>query len=728
MRDGRNLTPFGYLQNPDNVFPSDPKGVVKVLDYFQVGWLIGFDWFLFEDQADRVMSFGIAFDVNGLLLRGQEDFLREGIEVRSTYHSKNVINHVFEYEGISVEADYAVIDGDTLGCLLKLKAEKEANVIIFPYIEFKGASDSLSLYYLDDGLALTDGKNILSLTVEGGLTGRYLTLSKLDIPKAVREGPLAYGIKEFKLGREVIELGLIAVKGRELKEVADKGKRALSGLRNSIRVKLEEDREFWRGSPSLIGDWPPHWVNGFIYDVETLRHMVYPPKGVLKHRWDVMHVNWPRVVLAETSIDMLMLSYFDIGTAEEVIHGIFEDAPLPNVPCVHADGSFNMVAYDGTPCGTSPVWCLPFYCYEIIYSRGGDLGWVRETYGYWSKYLEWWIANRRDEEGFFHYKCSWESGEDNATRFGIIGRGSESIEHVRVPELAAAIAHAAGLMSYFSSKLGLEGEVGKWKRVYLECVNVLERHWHKGWYHDYDTQRSEYTRFKDVLHLTPLILKVGKRREELTRKLKDVNSLLREMSASVGWDVLWWPCFVFPLLEVLSVAEDREGILKKYLRELAYDVVERVYRYSDSKVRKGYATPGTSYEHWGHLEGGYKGVECYGWGALPVLIILRYILGIRESGLEGRSLILNPNLPDPLLKATAKLGVRDYAFRDLKVSVLYSARERGFLEVKVRIISPKGGRLIVETPSGREEIGLDRERLIKVLLRNGSSLTLSYEP
>ena len=728
---GGSLTPFGFLQNPDNVFPQDPKGVVKVLDYFQVGWLIGFGWFLFEDQVDKVMSFGLAFEVKGRLLRSQRDFVKEGIEVKSTYHSKNIINHVFNCEGLSAEAEYTVLNGDALGCLLRLRSKEETKVTVFPYIEFKGAGGPLSLYNSDVGrlyyLALKGGRETLLLAVEGMLNQCRMIGSKEDIPAAKGGGSIAYGVKELKVRGGVLELRLAAIKGGDMKSLIEKGSAAISKLRSTISAKRKEDESFWRRAPLLTGDWPTHWLNGFIYDVETLRHMVYPPKGVLRHRWDIMHVNWPRVVLAETSIDMLMLSYFDIEMAKEVIHGVFEDSPLPNVPCIHADGSFNMVAYDGSPCGTSPVWCLPFYCYEIIYSRSGDMGWVKDTYWRWRSYLKWWMENRRDEDGFFHYKCSWESGEDNATRFGILGKGSESIEHIKVPELAAAMAHAAKLMAYFSSKLGLEEEVKEWRETYLDCVKVLERHWHRGWYHDYDADKGGYTRFKDALHLTPLLLGVSERRKELSRRLEDVNSLLREMSASVGWDVLWWPCFVFPLFESLSLAEDREGVLRGYLRELAYRVVERAYKYSDLKVRRGYASPGTSYEHWGHLEDGYKGVECYGWGALPVLIIFRYILGVREGGPEECSLTVNPNIPQPLLRSGAKLGVSGYRYRDLRLSLLYSIKEGGLLEVKIKVDSSKEGLLTAETPSGAEKVRLRKGEVMKLKLCNGEVVKLSYK-
>ena len=69
---------------------------------------------------------------------------------------------------------------------------------------------------------------------------------------------------------------------------------------------------------------------------------------------------WPRVVLAEGVLDMLRLAYADPALAQRAVLSLFRDAPQPNVPCVFEGGEFNMVAADGSRCGTSPAWCLPF--------------------------------------------------------------------------------------------------------------------------------------------------------------------------------------------------------------------------------------------------------------------------------------------------------------------------------------------------------------------------------
>ena len=50
---------------------------------------------------------------------------------------------------------------------------------------------------------------------------------------------------------------------------------------------------------------------------------------------------------------MWALSYADPDVAKEVFLGQFANAPTDNVPCSREDGEMNMVAADGSECGTS---------------------------------------------------------------------------------------------------------------------------------------------------------------------------------------------------------------------------------------------------------------------------------------------------------------------------------------------------------------------------------------
>ena len=93
------------------------------------------------------------------------------------------------------------------------------------------------------------------------------------------------------------------------------------------------------------------------------------------------------------------------------------DSPAANIPCSREDGSVNMISADGAECGTSPTWGMPFKVIRLLYMRDGDDRWIAQLYPHLKAFLEWWLKNRTDREGWFHSKCSWESGQDGSKRF-----------------------------------------------------------------------------------------------------------------------------------------------------------------------------------------------------------------------------------------------------------------------------------------------------------------------
>ena len=83
--------------------------------------------------------------------------------------------------------------------------------------------------------------------------------------------------------------------------------------------------------------------------------LLFPPGGIFTDVWPAWMVDWPRAVLAEGSLDAMRLSYAQPELAQRAVLSLFRDTPGPNVPCVFQGGEFNMVAADGSACGTSPA-------------------------------------------------------------------------------------------------------------------------------------------------------------------------------------------------------------------------------------------------------------------------------------------------------------------------------------------------------------------------------------
>ena len=52
------------------------------------------------------------------------------------------------------------------------------------------------------------------------------------------------------------------------------------------------------------------------YDLNTVRLNLRPAVGIFKTEWDAMQTSHPRVVVAESSMDYLAMSYADMDLAQ----------------------------------------------------------------------------------------------------------------------------------------------------------------------------------------------------------------------------------------------------------------------------------------------------------------------------------------------------------------------------------------------------------------------------
>jgi hypothetical protein len=94
--------------------------------------------------------------------------------------------------------------------------------------------------------------------------------------------------------------------------------------------------------------------------------------------------------------------------------------------------------------------------------------------------------------------------------------------------------------------------------------------------------------------------------------------------------------------------------------ELAYRFIDASYRSTDSRELDEYGgLPGVTREYrrtitkgkWGETDYANAGIEGYGWGALSVHLLLRHVLGLRETAPDA--LTLSPTLPQALRRQGA---------------------------------------------------------------------------
>lgn len=743
------FTPHGILQNPYHAWPKAPSGVLRSTPAMGFEWVVGWGW-NFIPVPEYVASLKIGVNIDGHSFYKTEDFVKEKVNLYSKLHSKNVMSYDWQYEDLVFSFKFFLARENSLACLVDIQNNGAMKkTITLHAIERLFSSKPYSIFGLRKPDSLILSSSALDLVLMLGSTERSVaqkfTRTESEIEGWIKNNDLssmekietlfvAYGMMSFQLevpARAEKKVVLVLSRGGTHASTAKNMQESLYETAAILEKKIEEDQEFWSKAPKLVGDWPKHWINGFIYDFETLRMIVYPPTGIFHHPWDIMHVNWPRNVIAETSIDMLMMSYADVELAKTVLLGLFKDALAPNVPCVHADGTFNMIAEDGSKCGTSPAWCFPFYDYLLIYSRSLDKNWLKQIYPYWSSYLKWWLENRVDEGGWVRYKCSWESGEDLAPRFGPQTYGGQSIEHIRPSELQAVISHAARTMAFYARELGLgEKEIEYWKNVYQKYNQKLQEMWFEGWFHDYDTKSRKFTKYKDPLHLAPIFLGLTTKTQTL-EMIADIKSLLLDFQMSVNVRTLDWPSLTFPFVEALWVAGKFDSSAREYLSKQIYELIDRIYATADAKFRvPNRPLPGVSYEHWGQPQITSGGVEGYGWGALSTLLIIRHIIGYREIELSSEtSFLLSPNFERTKIQRGQTYGVEDLHFRDITFRINYTIRSPTLMEASLRYTAENPYAIKVTDQTGvtvYESSAEKTEGEINFQARNGMTYKIDF--
>jgi hypothetical protein len=691
-----DYTPFGYLDNPWHTWDLHRSGILRSTPgiglslYFPAG--LG-GYFDFGKNNIYESQLALQFEINGQSFHTPEDFTSAGLS--APYHSKNLLSYEFKVDGVEVVCTFVQVNEDALAALVEIlhSTDKPSDVRVLACHKvqlgaetwwgrdglcggFDSAADSLWIRSFAAGPVfvvtsnMTSSAHILTTRASEMWTGLNRQ-SQPDSPTAYYPEPLNGAVlykADIRAGQRE-SLMIVMARAENLAQAIEHARASLATVGQEIARKHGEDAKFWDSAPRLTGDWPAHWKRGWVYDYETLRMMIRRPVGVYKHPWDAMQIQAPRNVLAETSIDMWALSYADPDSAKQVFLGQFEDALSDNVPCMREDGTMNMVAADGSECGTSISWCYPYFCAESIFDRTRDTMWLRRLYPHLAALLRWTLANRTDRGGFLVGKCSWETGMDASKRFLIEQpTGGELTEFIRLVELQAAAADAGRVLDRFAGIVGDTRSSGEWQSVIDKYAARTQELWKDGWFRDFDTRSSQFVTGvpPDPAQSAPAFCGVA-----TAEKLKEMRSTLRKIYQDSrklgrnpvhGWDDgLAWSSLMLPYLESIWATEDRA-----LAAEVVSMIAERIYTSmdrrsveldSDAQSRPKLGWPGVSCEIWG-AHGAFGG-EGYGWGAVMPAHITRSLIGLRETQ-DQRDIWVCPNLPADFLKAGKQYGLRRF--------------------------------------------------------------------
>lgn len=742
-----DFTPYGYIDNPYHSWKLNPSGVLRSLEPLGMGWHVPNLGSYVHNQFQYTAHLTIGLKIHDLVLVTAEDFRRHKCAINSQLHTKNR----FEYTcfvpkfGLTVTACYFLVHEHALGCLLSLSTTLDKPLPITCFLIHQHTHNPHTSRLWEHGLyalqSREGGYGMLGLASEGDVfihgaraaDGTALTWDEMgyvvsleDVSVWARGRPVAQPAithRQPETGWQVravalpcaLELGgsspfnasinVVLARGVSQDQTLQHWEAGIKGIASAASDRRNNDEAFWKQAPQLSGDWPAYWRRGFVYDFETLRMTIRPPSGIIPTPWDGMQIQAPRTVLAEAAMDCLFLSYADPALATEVILGHFESAPHPQQPCMREDGSYNMVADDGQLCGTAPEWGYPLWCCDQLFRRTGDIEWLRRLYPKAADYVRWWLQNRRDSGGWMVYACSWESGQDVSSRFGPQQTGGTIIQHVRPVDLQASVALSAEILSRWATILAdnagsadtaglseqaseLSSEAAWWRTVAGEFGEKTRAMWRDGWFRDYDSRAREWSALQDAMHLAPVFCGVvGRDHVEQLRPF-----LAKPPMHSSGWAPLSWPPVVMTLVGAAAAAH-----MPLDAAELAYHFIDASYSSSDRRELDEHGgLPGVTREYrqtviagkWGEIDYVNAGIEGYGWGALSVHLLVRYLLGLSEE--EPDQITIAPVLPQALRRVGATYRVEPLLWGSYVLGIECTIRDAKGYTVRMRCARREG--------------------------------------
>ena len=745
-------TPNGYLSNPYHTAVLNRSGVLRSAPPLGFGyWARPLPWpyggatfgFGLTRHRNYLSLMNFALVVDGKVYQSNEDFKNNGVEIYSDYHTKNMMNYVFELDGLKFRLKYFQVGEHSIVCRFKVENLTEVdkditihaiNVFGDIYKGYWGCDGIVSRYNLEfdvavskfyaDGDMFAIGADIKSVAYKATADDEELSKWITDNDLTTKKGYTSLRIRDkiTEVGKSLGHMNnmmsyeysakagqsdfltFTLTRGIREDETVERYAEAVKQASRVLETKIEDDNAFYTNAPVLTGQWPTAWKHGFIYHQETIRMNIHPPIGIYKHNWDGMQVHTPRVVLGESAIDAMALSYGDINLAKDVLLGTFEDSPGENLPCSREDGSLNLVCGNGKETGTAPIWGLPFRVIRSIYLRDQDDEWITELYPHMKEYIEWWIVNRTDENGWFHCACSWESGQDGSKRF-LIDDVAGSAENVRTIDIEAAMANAIKNMVLFADVAGEDQDVEYWEKMAKLRVDRTRAMFIDGRFRDFNAITGEpiiLDNYYSVMMLAPISFDLAT--EEQLAGSQEIFEYFRDNYRF--W--LEWPSFLFPFTEAAWNAGSRElvgEVLANSGNGIFPGTDSREPLYVRPKDAPGlseqfsYRLPGVAAEWWPYKRGEQwaGGCENYGWGATFPTLLIRNIIGFREvNDNSKKSFYLAPALSEILFEAGNTYGIRNLDYQGIKIDVDYILDSENKLVVKLIFKSGDKIRLSVE--------------------------------
>lgn len=794
-----DYTPFGYLNNPYHTSVLNPSGVLRTVPPMGLGfWARPLPWpygASIERKLNYLSFLRLSLVIDGVPFHTTSDFEQNGVRLVSRYHTSTLLSYDWEFRGMQISAKYVLLNENALVCLLEVQngsatpqvcTVHAVNEYGYPRHRYWGSDGIRSVYGANDDVGIAKFWAYGDIFVIGGdhpskahkatpfehelsdwigqndlqsNDGALIQFSRGVFENDFRRGnspedadPSVYDHISTMMSYSMsVAAGdadsMLICLARGVNEVA-----ALETYHRSLRTAAIEanqqlcaDEAFYQQAALLDGDWHDSWKHGWVYDLETIRMTIRPPAGIYRHHWDGMQIHTPRSVLGEAALDALCLSYGDMNLAKEVMYGTFADATVANVPCSREDGSMNMISENGSECGTGPNWGFPFFVIQSLFLRDPDTYWLQQIFPYLERFIEWWMQNRADDEGWFHADCSWESGQDGSRRFLVSSdRPGASAVDVRTVDIEASVAHAMQMLADFAHQLNLPANEEHWRKLAGEHLQRVRAMYMNGWFRDFDARTGKpivIDDYFDIMMLSPVTL--GLATSEQIAGVKDKFQYFRENARY--W--LEWPSFMFPYTEAAWNSD-----LRLLSAEVVAETADRIYANTDASKHTYetgiftaelfglppqycYRIPGVASEFWPlSLENNDNpgGCENYGWGATLPTLIIRNLIGFRESpSFESQGFVLAPALPSRFLIPGKRYGCSNLSFGQGKAQIRYRVETSDRLSVSLHLALKVRGAIKVFDAEGRIVGATDASRYTGDLTFsaiNGAVYEVEIEP
>jgi len=750
-------TPHGYIDNPYHTMVFNRSGVIRSVPPLGFGfWCTDFKGAYGSGVSGHVnylslLNFGV--DVDGKQFFTADDFANNGVDLYSAYHTKHMVSYDWLTAGCKFSIKYFLPRENSLAAIIEIENTNSVNkdISVYAVHTYKigqtkwWGSNGLSALYnqqYDCSLAkIWAYGDVFALGSSLRSYSHMYSRTNDEIYEWVRKSETIVSNKFSVIGLGPVNsvhrytLSLPPQSKRSFLVVLSRHKNeawaiqelqtALQEARLVLQYQLQLDEAFWRNCPMITGDWDEHWKRGWVYDFETLRMNVRQPIGIFKHPWDAMQIHSPRMVLGETALDMMTLSYANPELAKKVIYGTFADALAPNIPCAREDGSVNMISSDGSECGTAPMWGYPFRMIKNIFLMTYDTMWVRQLYPHLQSYIEWWLKHRTDSEGWLHCNNSWESGQDGSRRFLVAEHNEAAVaDFVRTVDVEASMAEAMLVMKYFATVLGKSDAIKNWELLAQQRINNTRSMFVDNWFRDVDARTKKpiiLDNHYDVAMLAPLTCGIASEAQ-----VRAVRPMLKNFH-----DGHEWPPGLFTLAEAAWFADERtlaaEGVAT---------VADRVYRRIDSRgvmfydSTFSYRIPGIANEFWPAREIPAGG-ENYGWGATLPMNIIRNIIGFREKASDtGMEMYLAPTLPKSFLKVGKKYSISHLKYRNVQFDVTCTVNKSKAVSVELHVVSETPVAVFVHSETGNT-VAAQKKKSSDVMLtfsgENGHQYIVRFE-